>query len=100
VSGGRRSLESQPVEEFELQEEENTPKDSRTGITRGKERRIFFETKSLAEVYAQQGHISTALEIYRRIQERDPSDGSVANRIKELKERLHSRRIAKPETET
>lgn len=93
-------MESQPVEEFELQEEdENSPKDTKSSLSRGKERRIFFETKSLAEVYAQQGHISTALEIYRRMQERDPSNGSVANRIIELKERLYSRRSTKPETE-
>jgi hypothetical protein len=93
-------LESQPVEKFELQEEEeNTPKDSKSPFPRGKERRIFFETKSLAEVYAQQGHISTALEIYRRIQERNPSDDSVASRITELKERLYSRRGTKAETE-
>jgi hypothetical protein len=93
-------LESQPVEEFELQEEEqDTSKDSKTSSPRGKEKRIFFETKSLAEVYAQQGHISTALQIYRRIEERNPSDNSVANRITELKERLYSRRGTKAETE-
>jgi hypothetical protein len=93
-------LESPPVEDCELHEKmESLPHDSKSTGTRGKERRIFFETKSLAEVYAQQGHISTALEIYRRIQERNPSDDSVAGRIVELKERLYSRRSTKPETE-
>jgi len=59
-------------------------------------RRIFFETASLAEVYAQQGHVSHALEIYRRMQKRDASDQQLAQRISELECRLRSRRPVRP----
>jgi pentatricopeptide repeat protein len=59
-------------------------------------RRMFFETKSLAEVYAQQGHVSVALEIYRRMQKRNPSDQQLERRISELESGFRSRRPAKP----
>ena len=59
-------------------------------------RRIFFQTASLAEVYAQQGHVSLALEIYRRMQKRDASDQRLAQRISELEGGLRSRRPVKP----
>jgi hypothetical protein len=62
----------------------------------GEKRRIFFETKSLAEVYAQQGHVSIALEIYRRIGKRNPSDQRVEQRISELETRLRSRKPVAP----
>ncbi len=62
----------------------------------GKKNKIFFETKSLAEVYAKQGHISMALEIYKRIQKRNPSDHQIEQRVSELEDRLSTRRGIKP----
>lgn len=41
-------------------------------------------TSTLAEIYAQQGLHGRAIEIYRRIQRRDPTDERVAARIAEL----------------
>lgn len=55
-------------------------------------KRIFFETKSLAEVYAKQGHILMALEIYRRIFEKNPSDDQAEKRISELEGHLSAKR--------
>ena len=57
-----------------------------------KERKIFFETKTMAEVYAEQGHTMIALEIYKRILQKNPSDLKVQQRISELETRLSSRR--------
>lgn len=57
-----------------------------------KERKIFFETKTMAEVYAKQGHTMIALEIYKRILQKNPSDLKVQQRISELDTRLSSRR--------
>ncbi|UCB52879.1 MAG: hypothetical protein JSV10_01955 [Candidatus Zixiibacteriota bacterium] len=65
----------------------------------GEKRRIFFETKSLAEVYAQQGHVSIALEIYRRMQKQNPSDQQVGQRVSELESRLRSRRPVRPKNQ-
>jgi pentatricopeptide repeat protein len=70
--------------------------DSPDSSSPGGERRIFFQTKSLAEVYAKQGYVSIALEIYRRMQERDASDLQVAQRISELENGFRSRRSGKP----
>ncbi len=64
-----------------------------------KQRRIFFETKSLAEVYAKQGHISMALEIYRRILKRNPSDVDIEKRISELEARRFPRRATETQEE-
>jgi pentatricopeptide repeat protein len=63
----------------------------------GKQRRIFFETKSLAEVYAKQGHITMALEIYRRMQIRNPADQEIEKRISELEARRFPVRATKTE---
>ena len=57
-----------------------------------KEKKIFFETKSMAEVYAKQGYISIALEIYKRIFQKNPSDAEAQKRIFELETKLSSRR--------
>lgn len=57
-----------------------------------KERKIFFETKSMAEVYAKQGYISIALEIYKRIFQKNPSYAEAQKRISELESKLSSRR--------
>jgi hypothetical protein len=56
------------------------------------DKKIFFETISLAEIYIEQGYISTALEIYRRMQKRDPSDQQIKDRISALEVHLSQRR--------
>ena len=57
-----------------------------------KERKIFFETKTMAEIYAKQGHTMIALEIYKRISQKNPSDVEVQKRIDELETKVSSRR--------
>jgi hypothetical protein len=99
VSGGRTLSESTPVEDGELQESgQSTREDPASAGVSGKGRKIFFETKSLAEVYAQQGHVSTALEIYRRIHQRHPDDQQAANRVAELETRTGSKKGVKPKS--
>jgi hypothetical protein len=62
-----------------------------------RQRRIYFETKSLAEVYAKQGHVTMALEIYRRIQKKNPADQGIEQRISELEARRFPTRATKTE---
>ncbi len=45
-------------------------------------------TKTLAELYLQQGHLYDALEIYLQLSEKDPFDLEVQKKILELKEKL------------
>jgi len=92
--------ESVPVEDGELREaDQSAQKDPASASVSGKGRKIFFETKSLAEVYAQQGHISTALEIYRRIHQRYPEDQQAADRVAELEMRVGLRKGARPKSD-
>jgi hypothetical protein len=44
-------------------------------------------TETMAEVYLRQGHVSEALEVYRELGRRSPSDIGVQHRIIELEER-------------
>lgn len=69
-----------------------------TEETPKRERKIHFETKTMAEVYAKQGHNRIALEIYKRIFQKNPEDAEAQRRISELETKLSSRkeRIAKP----
>ncbi len=46
-------------------------------------------TKTMAEIYLQQGHLQEAFEIYKALAEKDPFDPEVQKRVKELKEKLH-----------
>lgn len=41
-------------------------------------------TRTLAEIYVRQGHVAKAVEVYRRLSEEDPGNGSLAERIDEL----------------
>lgn len=41
-------------------------------------------TTTMAELYAQQGHFDSAREIYERLLEKDPDNGSLKKRLKEL----------------
>ena len=57
-----------------------------------KERKIFFETKTMAEVYVKQGYTAIALEIYKRIFQKNPSDSEAQKRILELETKLFRQR--------
>ena len=46
-------------------------------------------TKTMAELYFQQGHLREAYEIYKALAEKDPFDTEIQERVKELKEKLH-----------
>ena len=46
-------------------------------------------TKTMAELYLQQGHLQEAYEIYRALAEKDPFDPEIQGRVNELKEKLH-----------
>jgi tetratricopeptide (TPR) repeat protein len=45
-------------------------------------------TKTMAELYLQQGHLQEAFEMYKALAERDPSDGEIQKRLEELREKL------------
>jgi hypothetical protein len=46
-------------------------------------------TKTLAEIYLQQGHLQEAFEIYKALAEKDPFDPEIQKKVKELREKLH-----------
>ena len=45
-------------------------------------------TKTLAEIYLQQGYLQEAYEIFRVLSEKDPSNIEIQKRLKELSEKL------------
>jgi len=45
-------------------------------------------TKTLAEIYLQQGHLQEAYEIYKTLAEKDPFDADIQERLEELREKL------------
>ncbi|MBP1696055.1 MAG: hypothetical protein H6Q41_1243 [Deltaproteobacteria bacterium] len=45
-------------------------------------------TKTLAEIYLQQGHLQEAYEIYKTLAEKDPFDPDIQKRLEELREKL------------
>ncbi len=47
-------------------------------------------TKTLAEIYVQQGHLQEAYEIYRTLAEKNPFDAEIEKRLEELREKLDS----------
>jgi len=46
-------------------------------------------TKTLAEIYLQQGHLQEAYEIYRALAEKNPFNQEIQKKAEELKEKLH-----------
>ncbi len=46
-------------------------------------------TKTLAEVYLQQGHFHEAYEIFKALAERDPYDLEIKHRLEQLSEKLN-----------
>ncbi len=47
-------------------------------------------TKTLAEIYLQQGHLQEALSIFKALSEKNPEDAELRNRVQELEEKLKS----------
>jgi len=47
-------------------------------------------TKTLAEIYLQQGHLQEAYEIYKVLAEKDPFDPEIQKKVEELREKLSS----------
>jgi len=45
-------------------------------------------TKTLADIYFQQGHFEKAYEIYKTLSDKNPSDPEIQGRLQELTERL------------
>jgi hypothetical protein len=45
-------------------------------------------TKTLAEIYLQQGHLQEAYEIFKALAEKDPHNSEIQDRLKELSEIL------------
>ena len=89
-------MESVPVENRDLRDMDQPAQPQASAQEPKGRKKIFFETKSLAEVYAQQGHISMSLEIYRRMQNTNPPDSQIQDRISELEARLSTRRGMRP----
>jgi len=46
-------------------------------------------TKTMAELYLQQGHLQEAYEIYKALAEKDPFDAEIQEKLEELEEKLH-----------
>ena len=46
-------------------------------------------TKTLAEIYLQQGHLEEAYSLFKTLSERAPEDAEIKNRLKELEEKLN-----------
>lgn len=46
-------------------------------------------SKTLAEIYLQQGHLQEAYEMFKTLAEKDPSDPEIQRRLNELREKLH-----------
>lgn len=47
-------------------------------------------TKTLAEIYLQQGHLREAYDIFKSLAEQDPANLEIQTRLKELNEKLES----------
>ncbi len=47
-------------------------------------------TKTLAEIYLQQGHLQEAYEIYKALAEKEPFDMELQKRVEELRGKLHA----------
>ncbi|MFH1335780.1 MAG: hypothetical protein ABII96_04630 [Candidatus Zixiibacteriota bacterium] len=59
---------------------------------RKNQKKFYFLTRSLAEVYVKQNHLASALEIYRRMLAVNPADQNLEKRITELEDCLSAKR--------
>jgi tetratricopeptide (TPR) repeat protein len=59
----------------------------------------IFVTETMADLYLSQGHVDSALDIYRRLLEHRPEDSRLAERIREVESRVSGRtaRVTTPE---
>jgi predicted Zn-dependent protease len=57
-------------------------------------------TKTLAEIYLQQGHLQEAYEIFKTLAEKDPYNREIQDRLKELGEKLSSLPYPQPPQST
>jgi tetratricopeptide (TPR) repeat protein len=64
--------------------EAEPPREERASRFTPEFERTPIVTRTLAELYLQQGYIESALEIYRQLAEREPDDPSIRDRITEL----------------
>jgi len=55
-----------------------------------------FVTKTLAEIYMQQGHFEEAYKIFKALFEKDPSNDEIKRRLKELSEKLKRPSLTEP----
>ena len=53
-------------------------------------------TKTLAEIYLQQGHLKEAYSLFKTLSERDPEDVELKDRLRELEEKMN---LLAPEAE-
>jgi len=53
-------------------------------------------TKTLAEIYLQQGHFQEAYEMFKALLEKDPSNKEIQEKLRELTEKLRTSPTAHP----
>ena len=53
-----------------------------------------FATETMAELYAQQGHLESAMEIYEQLLERTPDDAELRRRASDVERQLHGAPLA------
>ena len=46
-------------------------------------------TRTLAEIYLQQGHLQEAYEIFKALSEKDPHNAEIKHRLEQLSEKLN-----------
>jgi hypothetical protein len=51
----------------------------------------IFVTETMAELYLQQGHLDSALDIYRKLHEQRPNDARLIERVRSLEDRVFGR---------
>jgi hypothetical protein len=95
--GGRRFLEQTPADMSNNSESEAPREEIGTSDSgeRREKKRFAFLTRSLAEVYVEQNHLASGLEIYRRMLAQNHTNQELERRIKELEDNLAAKRWIK-----
>jgi len=57
----------------------------------------IFVTETMAELYLQQGHLDSALDIYRKLLEQRPNDAALLERVRSTEERVFGRSAHTPD---
>ena len=76
--------EPAPVDDLAAVPEEESPPEETERRPTPKTESTPIVTRTLAELYLEQGYIEPALEIYRQLAEREPEDPAIRERISEL----------------